>query len=103
MSNVQQVTSIECRIQFNQIERPTSEPREITLNFNTFEGMVERIWKEKKRRKIADRATSAQYRLVLTAHGHAKIASTDPLDAHATKEYFAEEISGEWKDFGWNK
>ena len=37
--------------------------------FHDFGKMLERYYKEKKRRKISDQAISAEYRLFLTDHG----------------------------------
>lgn len=82
-------------IQFNHIERG-NKPREVEFAFNNFEQMGERYRKERKRRKNGDRATSAQYRQVMTQYGKDKIACEDD-DRMKDQHYDA--INGTW--FNW--
>lgn len=67
--SVPQTVAFDAIIRFDQIERDTDQPREIQLTFNTLERMLTRFRQERKRRAIADRATSGKYRLFLTAYG----------------------------------
>jgi len=70
-----QTVAFEARIRFDQIERDSTRPSEIQLVFPTLEKMLDRFRQERKRRAIADRATSGEYRLFLTAHGKAACAA----------------------------
>ena len=73
--SVPQTVGFEARIRFDRIERPADKPAEIELVFHTLEAMETRYRKERHRRALADRATSGQYRLFLTAHGKAAVAA----------------------------
>tara|TARA_R110002051_G_scaffold308814_1_gene381063 strand:+ start:251 stop:526 length:276 start_codon:yes stop_codon:yes gene_type:complete len=64
---------------------------EVTIAFDEFEAMFVRYGKEKRRRKVADRATSATYRMVLTDHGREVVANDiDGAERHA------DAINGTW-------
>lgn len=90
---VQQTVSFEMRVYFRQIERPSHLPESVLMQFDTLEEMLERYSKERRRRALADRATSARYRQVLTSHGYEMLNSDDP---HYSKERYADAINETW-------
>lgn len=88
--SVPQTIGFEMRVFFRQIERSADKPEYIDLVFHVFEKMMDRYRVERKRRKVADRATSAQYRLFLTDHGRrACEADADCKARHA-------DVDGRW-------
>ena len=75
MSSVPQTVGFELVVRFDQMERPSDKPSEMSFVFHSFEKMLSRFSKEKNRRAIADRASSGKYRMFLTEHGKAVVAS----------------------------
>lgn len=94
--SVPQTVRFEMIVRYDRIERPADQPvASETLTFETMEKMDERYRKERKRRKLADRATSGKWRTVLTDHGREVIAAGDVYcrAAHANV--------GTWHDYKW--
>jgi hypothetical protein len=73
---VPQTVGFELEVRYDRFERG-DKPATATFVFHTLEAMETRFRKERKRRALADRATSGRYRLFLTAHGKAAVAA-DP-------------------------
>lgn len=74
---MQSTTAIEMEVRYDRFERG-DKPATATFVFHAPQGieqMEARFRKERKRRALADRATSARYRLFLTAHGKAAVAA----------------------------
>lgn len=88
--SVPQTVGFEMRVFFRQVERSSDLPESIVLVFYTLEKMLDRYRTERKRRKVADRATSAEYRLFLTDYGRrACEADVDCKARHA-------DVDGRW-------
>ena len=86
-----QTIKFELRIHFRQIERSSELPAFKDFLFDSFEAMWNRYCKEKNRRALADRATSAEYRQVLTDHGKMKLAHGE-----IREESYRDAIEGNW-------
>jgi len=80
MSSVPQTVGFELEVRFDQIERSSDRPSSASFIFFSFEKMLSRFRQERRRRAIADRATSGRYRLFLTDHGKTAVAA-DPACA----------------------
>ena len=93
-SKVPQMVSFEMEIRFDNLQRDASLPRSINLVFDCFDKMYARIRQEKRRRRIADRATSARYRMHLTAEGRRAIRENE-----YRAESHSDAINGTW--FTW--
>ena len=89
---ITQTVRFEMRVRFDDSEREGQQ--ETTLFFHEFDKMMERVSKERRRRKRGDRATSATYRMHLTRHGQDVCCN----DEYATARH-AEAIEGKW--FTW--
>ena len=90
MSVPQTVTFI-LRVHYMHANRPSHLPTVIETPFETFEGWHVHYYKERKRRAYADRATSAEYRMVLTDHGR-EVCDNDADRAWAHRDV----INGKW-------
>jgi hypothetical protein len=86
-----QTVGFELEVRYDQMERPSDLPRTKEFVFHSFDKMPERMRVEKRRRKLADRATSGRYRMFLTDHG--KQACAADID---TRNRHQEAIEGTW-------
>ena len=88
---VPQTVRFELEVRWDRIERPADKPVSKLFVCETFEGMLERYRVERRRRAIADRATSARYRMLLTEHGKQAVAAD--ADCRARHQ---DVIDGKW-------
>ena len=88
MATVPQTVSFELVVEFNRIES-VKKPR--TYLCDTFEAMLAHWSKERNRRALKDRATSARYRMHLTEHG--KQATAEDAACAARHK---DAIDGKW-------
>jgi hypothetical protein len=86
-----QTVSFVLTVSYRQIERPAHLPETVDFEFSDFCEMSAFFQKQRRRRKLADRATSAEYRQVLTDHGREMLASDD---AHYSRERYRDAIDG---------
>ena len=92
--SVPQTVKFEMRVRFDHIDNVKGK-RERTFIFESFEKMLDRVYKERHRRAYADRMTSATYRMVLTQHGR------DVCDAcEYAKQRHQDAILGTWFNWG---
>ncbi len=88
-----QTIRFEMRVRFDRFERPANKPQELTFNFDSLEKMESRFRLERRRRAIGHRATSAAYRMHLTAYGEAVCEADEQR-----RESHADAINGKWFD-----
>jgi len=89
---VPQTVSFVANFRFDHIERMgTGQPEQVTREFDSFEALMETFRVERRRRKNADRCTSATYRMVLTDHGR-EVCRNDEYRAKS----HADAINGTW-------
>lgn len=72
---IPQTVSFVLTVRYRQIERSNDLPDSVSYEFTNFEKMLTFYRKERRRRNIADRATSATYRMKLTDYGIARCQS----------------------------
>lgn len=89
--SVPQTISFQVRIEYFRGERPSDKPQIVTHDCETFEEMFPLVVKERRRRSLADRATGAEYRQVLTDLGWERIRECE----HAKKSHEAA-CKGTW-------
>ena len=65
--------TLTCR--YMQNERPSELPTSMDFHFTEFEAMLTFYRKERRRRKLADRATAGTYKHVLTTYGWQRCAN----------------------------
>ena len=87
----QSTVSFVVRMHYRQWKRPSELPSYADFECDSFESMLALWSKESRRRAIADRATSCEYKMTLTEYGQAKTAA-DPDCA----ERHADAIDGKW-------
>ena len=89
-----QTVSFVLRVSYRWFERfEAGKPETVEFEFDDFCEMMEFAHKEKRRRAKADKATGAEYRQVLTAHGREMI---DSDDWYYTEEKYRDAIDGTW-------
>ena len=81
-----QTISIELKTEYRHFARSLDRPMVLTDSFESFEAMMAHYCKERRRRSLADRATHATYRQVLTAHGQEMVNGPD--DHYSIKRYW---------------
>ena len=87
----EQTVQFELRVHYRQIERPDHRPASETFAFDSFEKMIARYYKERRRRALADRATGGEYRMHLTHHGVSECRADT-----SCRERHSDAINGTW-------
>jgi len=92
---IPQTVSFILRMHYKNIAHLGVKPDYVDIDCDTFEGMSRRYYKETHRLRLIDRATSGEYRMIMTDHGE-HVCTTDDLRRDSHKDA----IDGTWFKLG---
>jgi len=98
--SIPQTVSFILRMHYRSIVHLGVKPDYVDIDCDTFEGMTSRYYKETHRLKLINRATSGEYRMIMTDHGEHVVSHGTWEQCKERRLSHADAINGTWFELG---